>query len=155
MDFHTALNSVIAELTPRAWDYTDNAGTTLTVIPAGLREDPGCAEVYVRITRPDASGLAEFGITGPNSRGVAEVGIPTASLPGLIQALTERTGWAADLLAGAIAVIPGVPGAIVFLSEVHSAGVEVTESVRVPEAQRLPFASAHRRALDVARSWES
>lgn len=155
MNFHDALNNVIAELTPQPWDYTDSAGTTLTVIPAGLREDPGCAEVLIRVTHPDASGLAEFGITTPSSRGVAEVGVPTATLPALIQALTERTGWeASSLAAGTLTVFPGVPGVVVCVAEVHSEGQAVTVSIQVPEEQRLPLASALRRALDVARGWE-
>lgn len=154
MDFNTAFNQTIADLTPQPWDHTTSDGTTLRVIPAGLRADQGEAEVLIRITRPDATGLAEFGITGPDSRGVAEVGVPTASLPDLIGALTGRSGWAADLLSGSVATFPGAPGVVVIVSEVHSTGVEVTETVRLPEAQRMPFASALRRALDVAKDWE-
>jgi hypothetical protein len=37
--------------------------------------------------------------------------------------------------------------------EETDAGV-VAASITLPEAQRLPLASALRRALDVARSWE-
>ena len=163
MDFHTALNSVIADLTPQPWDYTDNAGTTLTVIPAGLRAEPGEAEVYVRITRSDATGLGDYGITGPNSRGVAEVGVTTSALPALIEALTERTVWRDDLLvagtltvvAGALAAAPDGDGVAVTVTEVHSAEREETVAVWLPEAQRLPLASALSRALDVARGWES
>jgi hypothetical protein len=163
MDFQDALNTVIAELTPQPWDYTDTDGTTLRVIPAGLRSDPGEAEVYVRITRPDASGLAEYGITGPNSRGVAEVGVSTSLLPDLITALTERTVWRDDCLvagaltvvAGALAATPGRDNVIVCVTEVHSAERKEIVAMLLPETQRLPLASALRRALDVARGWES
>jgi hypothetical protein len=155
VDFRDALNNVIAELTPQPWDWTDHAGTTLRVIPAGLREDPGCAEVLIRITRPDASGLYEFGITGPDSRGVAEVGVTTAALPALIQALNERTWWADTALpAGALLVAVGTGGVLVGVTEVHGPGQQVTVDVVLPEAQRLPLASALQRALDVARGWE-
>ena len=156
MDFQTALNTVIAELTPQPWDYTTTDGTTLRVIPAGLREDAGYAEVLIRITRADATGLCEFGITGPDSRGVAEVGVTTSGLPALIEALTERTGWEdTDLVAGSLAVSPDASGVAVQVTEVHSGEQGETVSMRMPEAQRLPLASALRRALDVARGWES
>lgn len=155
MDFNDALNSVIADLTPRPWDYTDNEGATLRVIPAGLREEPGCAEVYVRVTRPDATGLCEFGITGPDSRGVAEVGVTTTDLPKVIEALTER-GWWADttLVSGALLVAAASGGVVVGVTEVHGPGQHVDVGIVLPEAQRLPLASALSRALDVARAWE-
>lgn len=155
MDFQNALNTVIAELTPQPWDYTDSEGTTLRVIPAGLRADKGGAEVYVRVTRADASGLAEFGITGPNSRGVAEVGVTTTDLPKVIEALTER-GWWADntLVSGALLVAAASGGVVVGVTEVHGVGQHVDVGIVLPEAQRIPLASALARALDVARSWE-
>lgn len=161
-DFHQAISTVVGDLTPQPWDYTDGSGTTLTVIPAGLRAEPGEAEVHVRITRPDATGLAEYGITGPNSRGVAEVGVSTSLLPALIAALTERTVWRDDCLvagtltvvAGALAATPDGDNVAVIVTEVHSAEREERVSVLLPEAQRLPLASALRRALDVARGWE-
>lgn len=156
MDFHNGLNIVIAELTPQPWDWTDDAGTTLRVIPAGLRETPGYAEVLIRITRPDATGLYDYGITGPNSRGVAEVGVPTASVPAIIEALTERAGWEDDrLVAGMLTVLVDEGGVAVTVTEVHGVGREETVFVRLPEVQRMPLASALRRALDVARGWES
>lgn len=162
MDFRDALNTVIAELTPQPWDYTDADGTTLRVIPAGLRADHGEAEVYVRITRPDATGLCEFGITGPNSRGVAEVGVPTRLLPDLIEALAQRTVWRDECLvagtlivvANDVATMPDGDGVLVAVTEVHSAEREETVAMRLPDSQRMPLASALRRALDVARSWE-
>jgi hypothetical protein len=156
VDFQNALNTVIADLTPQPWDHTIPDGTTLRIIPAGLRADEGDAEVYVRITRPDASGLYEFGITGPDSRGGAEVGVTTTDLPKVIEALTEH-GWWADntLVSGALLVAAASGGVVVGVTEVHGAGQHVDVGMVLPESQRLPLASALGRALDVARSWES
>lgn len=155
MDFRDALNIVTAELTPQPWEYTDTAGATLRVIPAGLREDAGRAEVLIRITQPDATGLCEYGITGPDSRGVAEVGVTTTGLPALIEALTER-GWWADntLISGALLVAAASGGVVVGVTEEHGAGQHVDVGMVLPESQRLPLASALRRAMDVARGWE-
>lgn len=162
MDFHHATRIVVAELTPQPWDYTSDDGTTLRVIPAGLTADRGDAEVYVRITRADATGLCDYGITGPNSRGVAEVGVPSSLLPALIQALTDRTVWQDTcLIAGTLTVVAGVlaaapdrDGVAVTVTEVHSAEREEKVFISLPDAQRMPLASALRRALDVARGWE-
>jgi hypothetical protein len=155
MDFRDALNIVTAELTPQPWDHTTPDGTTLRVIPAGLRADKGDAEVNIRITRPDASGLYSYGITGPKSRGVAEVGVTTTGLPALIEALKARAAWEdAELVCGELTVNPGAGGMAVTVTEVHSADREETVAMLLPEAQRLPLASALARALDVARSWE-
>ena len=155
MDFRDALNTVIAELTPQPWDYTTEDGTTLRIIPAGLRESAGYAEVLIRITRADATGLGEYGITGPNSRGVAEVGVTTTDLPKVIEALTER-GWWADntLVSGALLVAAASGGVVVGVTENHGAGQHVDVGIVLPESQRLPLASALARALDVARGWE-
>ncbi|HEY9370423.1 hypothetical protein [Streptomyces sp.] len=156
--FQDALNSVIAELTPQPWDYTDSVGTTLTVIPAGLREEPGCSEVMVRVTRPDASGLYDFGLTGPATKGAAETGITTTNLPSLIAALEGHAGWEQAAGWGDPTRIVATPTLHVTVTEGHhDAGrwIDVTESVQLPEAQRLPLASALRRALDVARGWEN
>lgn len=155
MDFHDAIAIVTAELTPHPWDYTTPDGTALRVIPAGLREDAGYAEVLIRITRADATGLGEFGITGPDSRGVAEVGVTTTGLPALIAALTERTAWEdGGLVFGTLTVVPDADGVMVRITEIHGRDQEVTVAMHLPEAQRLPLASALRRALDVARGWE-
>lgn len=162
MDFRDALNNVTAELTPQPWDYTTADGTTLRVIPAGLHSDPGDAEVLIRITRADATGLYAYGITGHDSRGVAEVGVPTRLLPDLIEALTQRAVWRDEsLVAGTLAVIasdiatmPDGDGVLVAVTEVHSVEREETVAMRLPDAQRLPLASALRRALDIARGWE-
>lgn len=155
MDFNDAINIVTAELTPQPWDYTADDGTTLRVIPAGLRSAPGDAEVNVRITRTDATGLGDYGLTTPNSRGVAEVGVTTKDLPKVIEALTER-GWWADnaLVSGALLVAAASGGVVVGVTENHGAGQHVDVGIVLPEDQRLPLASALRRALDVARGWE-
>ena len=158
MDFRDALNIVIAELTPQPWDYTGPDGTTLRVIPAGLTADRGCAEVMIRITRADASGLAEFGITRPDTKGVAEVGITATDLPALIGALETYAGWEHFAGWGDPTRIMLTAALDLTVTEGHPVGgvwVEVTESVRLPEQQRLPLASALRRALDVAHGWES
>ncbi|MGW0575133.1 hypothetical protein ACWD25_04005 [Streptomyces sp. NPDC002920] len=158
MDFNTALNSVIADLTPQPWDHTID-GTTLRVIPAGLRMDPGCGEVLIRITQPHVTGLYAYGITGPNTKGAAEARVSTTDLPTLIGALEQHAEWDyrdcdwADLDRVLLTV-----GLELTITEAHSAGggewIRVTESMRLPEAQRLPLASALQRALDVARGWE-
>jgi len=155
MDFNDALNTVLADLTPQPWDYTGPDGTTLRVIPAGLREDKGRAEVLIRITRADATGLYDYGITGPDSRGVAEVGVTTTDLPKVIEALTER-GWWADntLISGALLVAAASGGVAVGVTEEHGVGQHVDVGMVLPESQRLPLASALRRAMDVARGWE-
>jgi hypothetical protein len=155
MDFHDALNNVIAELTPQPWDYTTADGTTLRIIPAGLRAEPGQAEVLIRITQADATGLYDYGITGPDSRGVAEVGVTTTDLPKVIEALTER-GWWADntLVSGALLVAAASGGVFVGVTEIHGAGQHVDVGMVLPQSQRLPIASALSRALDVARGWE-
>jgi hypothetical protein len=156
VDFRDAINIVTAELTPQPWDYTAPDGATLTVIPAGLRSDPGEAEVNVRIARADATGLGDYGLTTPDSRGVAEVGVTTTDLPKVIEALTER-GWWADntLVSGALLVAAASGGVVVGVTENHGAGQHVDVGIVLPESQRLPLASALRRALDVARGWES
>lgn len=155
MDFNTAWNIVCTDLTPQPWDYTDTEGTTLRIIPAGLRETAGYAEVLIRITRADATGLGNYDITGPNSRGVAEIGITTTGLPALIEALTEGSPWwDADLVCGSVEVVPEESGVTVNVTEDHGNGIEIAVSVTLPAAQRVPLASALARALDVAKSWE-
>lgn len=158
MDFRDALNIVIAELTPQPWDYTTPDGMTLTVIPAGNREDPGCAEVYLRVTR-DKTHAAQAAIT-------------TTDLPALIAALSEPIAevwehephwadgtpkgklgtWLGDLYG--LSLVPTDGGFRVTVAEDTGDGIEWA-SIALPEAQRLPLASALRRALDVARGWET
>lgn len=157
MDFQDALSTVIAELTPQPWDYTTLDATTLRVIPAGLRENPGCAEVLLRIGGPLVTGLYEFGITGPDTRGAAEVGVTTTDLPPLIAALEGCAGWEQAEGWGDPTRIVVTSTLHVTVTEGHHDGdqwIAVTESVQLPEQQRLPLASALQRALDVARGWE-
>lgn len=143
MDFKHALNAVIAELTPQPWDYTDNAGTTLTVIPAGLREDPGCAEVIVRI-----KAIGQFFD--------ADAGIPSSDLPAMIDALVGNRWWTYDTLDDIGVELTPSSGGGMWLSIMPEDPdlVDDQPQIRIPEAQRLPLASALRRALDVARAWE-
>lgn len=136
-DFQHAMSTLIAELTPQPWEYTDGAGTTLTVIPDGMRADAGCAEVLVRVTASHTV--------------VAEVGITTADMPGLLNALSAGVAWTHDtVLSDVITVLPdGVGGIVLAVTE-----EETTADLHLPEVQRLPLVSALRRATDVARGWE-
>lgn len=141
MDFPAALNQISTDLTPQPWTYTDTSGTTLTVTPAGLPEDPGMAEVYVRITAPGTDPI--------------EAGVLTTDLPAMIDALAGNRMWSYETLIGVYCDLSpfGGGGMLLILSEDVEA-VEAQPQVHVPEGQRLPLASALARALDVARSWE-
>lgn len=141
MNFQDAMRTVTAELTPQPWDYTSVDGTTLRVIPAGLREDPGMAEILVRLTTPDADPI--------------EAGIITPDLPAMIDALTGNRLWSYETLVGVWCELTpfGGGGMLLSLSEDVEA-VEAQPMIHIPEVQRLPLASALRRALDVARGWE-
>jgi hypothetical protein len=145
MDFYNALNTVIAELTPQPWDYTTPDGVTLTVIPASLREAQGYAEVMVRATADKAT--------------AAEIGITTTYMVSLLHALETRTRWEHSTPWGSdLDVMPGDDGGMVLVvteTDYETQGHPTTAvTVLVPEEQRLPLASALRRALDVARGWE-
>lgn len=158
MDFRDALNSVIADLTPQPWTHTTPDGTTLRIIPAGLRDDPGMAEVLVRISGPTVTGLYDYGITGPATTGAAEIGVTTTDLPSLITALEQRAGWEQTARWGDPTQMLVAPTLQVTVTEGHHVDgrwISVEESAQLPESQRLPLASALRRALDVARAWES
>ena len=158
MDFNYALNTFTADFTPQPWDYTTADGTTLTVIPAGLpHAEPGTAEVYLRVTR-DKTHAAEAAIT-------------TTDLPALIAALDApvtghwehephypdgtlkgRIGtWLGDDYG--LTLNPMEDGFSLTAIEDTDAGM-VAATLTLPEAQRLPLASALRRAMDVARGWE-
>jgi hypothetical protein len=144
VDFRDAWNTVTAELTPRPWEYTDPAGTTLTVIPAGLREERGYAEVMIRVTASRTQ--------------AAEVGITTTYMVSLLHALDTYTAWEhATALDDELTVGPAEVGMVLTVTDVRydSAVREFTASIRIPEAQVQPLASALRRAADVARGWES
>jgi hypothetical protein len=150
VDFRTAFNTVIAELTPQSWDYTTPDGTRLRVIPEGLRQDPGdgvveiqiCPAAHVQVT-PD----------GPEYR------MRTVDVPSLIAALTSRTAWTTADWGDVLAVRPEGDRTrlayTVYARDTTGRPADVDRTVLVPEAQRLPLASALARALDVARSWES
>lgn len=142
MEFRDALNIVIGDITPQPWDYTTNAGTTLTVIPDGLRADKGDAEVTVRITA-----LAQFFD--------AEAGIPTRDLPAMIQALTEGQPWTYRTLIGVdVELTPLSGGRTLLVVTADEGDPDEYPQIEIPERERLPLASALRRALDVARGWE-
>lgn len=144
MDFQDALTSVIAELTPQPWDYTTPDGTTtLTVIPAGLREDPGRAEVMIRISNGGTP--------------AAEIGIRSADMPGLLAALDAGTSFKHRDYDELLRIVVGDGIRITVVDSTYYAvgSSPATATVTLPAVQRLPLASALRRALDVARGWES
>lgn len=150
MNFRDALNIVIGEITPQPWDYSTPDGTRLRVIPEGLRQGPGDGVVLVQII--EAAHVAVLP-TGP------EYQMRTADMPGLIDALTGRTEWATPgILGDALAVRPEGDGMrlayTVWDRDTTGRPADVDRTVLVPEEQRLPLASALRRALDVARGWE-
>lgn len=139
MDFNDALG----EITPQPWEYTDLLGTTLTVIPAGLPAGPGDAEVTIRITAGKTQAVT--------------LGITTEDMPGLIAALTDRQEWRHETTLDDVMNLSPTPrGVHVTVTEVNrSHGQPVlSSSAYVLAAQRLPLASALRRALDVAHGWE-
>lgn len=147
-DFRCAFDRLAAEVTPQPWDYTDNGGTTLTVIPTGLRADPGCAEVTVRITAGRMLAV--------------EADVTTTDLPGLIGALESQTAWEHTTTVGdRVEALPHPAGGLVLAitgvdwpDGTPASRRETTAAVRLPATQRLPLAAALRRALDVAQGWE-
>lgn len=150
MDFRDALNIVTAELTPQPWDYTTPEGTRLRVIPEGLREGLGDGVVLIQICE-----AAHVQVTpdGP------EFSVRTACMPELIDALTDRSEWTVeDGWSDALTVRPDGDGMriayTVWDRDTTGQSADVDRTVWVPEQQRLPLASALRRALDVARGWE-
>jgi hypothetical protein len=151
VDFRDAISIVTAELTPQPWDYTTPDGTRLRVIPEGLRQDPGDGVVLIQICE-----AAHVQVTpdGP------EYSVRTAYVPGLIDALTDRSEWTTeDGWSDVLTVRPEGDGMrlayTVWDRDTTGQPADVDRTVLIPEAQRLPLASALRRALDVARGWES
>lgn len=148
MDFRTALDTITAELTPQPWEYTTPDGVTLTVIPAGLRADAGMAEVYVRITA--------------SKKVAAEYAVTTTDLPAVVAALAEPVtaewqlaphwpdGTAKWFTDGALSLEPSTGGFTLIVTDEDC----LSAAVRLPDEQRMPLASALRRAGDVARGWE-
>lgn len=149
MDFQNALNTVIAELTPQPWDWSTPDGTRLRIIPEGLRQDPGNGVVEIQII--ECAHVSKTP-TGP------EYPMRTVDVPGLIAALTDRREWTTTDWGDTLAVRPEGEGMrlayTVYDYDTTGQPADVDRTVFVPEAQRLPLASALRRALDVARSWE-
>jgi len=150
VDFRDALNNIIAELTPQPWDYTTTDGTRLRVIPEGLRQDPGDGGVLIQICE-----AAHVQVTpdGP------EVCVRSVHMPDLITALKDRTEWTNEDWGDVLTVRPESDGMrlayTVWGRDTAGQGADLDRTVLVPEAQRLPLASALQRALDVARGWES
>jgi hypothetical protein len=149
VDFQQALDTVIAELTPQPWDYTTHDGTRLRVIPEGLRQDPGDGVVEIQICE-----AAHVQVTpdGP------EYPMRTVDVPGLIAALTNRTEWTTSDWGDVLTVRPDGDGVrlayTVYARDTTGQPADVDRTVLVPEAQRMPLASALARALDVAKGWE-
>jgi hypothetical protein len=142
VDFHQAINTVIAELAPQPWDYTTHdGGITLTVTPAGLREAPGDAEVMIRI-----SALGQFFDVA--------AGIPSRDMPAMIEALTGNQPWSHDTDSALCELAPAAAGGMWLTVSEDDDEADDQPQIHIPEAQRLPFASALRRATDVARGWE-
>jgi hypothetical protein len=144
-DFRHAMTTVLAELTPQPWEYTDESGATLTVIPAGLRADAGAAEVLIRATADKTT--------------AAELGITTADMPDLIDALDTETDWSHQTtLNDWLTLAHATDGAVALTVDEYDwspLGDDTEITVHLPAAQRLPLVSALRRALDVARGWET
>lgn len=146
--FRNAYDHLTAEVTPRPWEYTTPDGTTLTVIPAGLAADRGCAEVMVRITAGRMLAV--------------EAGITTADLPGLVGALDLRRAWEHTTLVGdMVDTAPQSDGGVLLTvtkldwpDGTAASRRETTAAIRLPAKQRSPLASALRRAGDVAEGWE-
>jgi hypothetical protein len=149
VDFRDALNNVIAELTPQPWDYTTADGTRLRIIPEGLRQDPGDGVVEIQVIE-----CAHISKTpdGP------EYSMRSVDVPGLIDALTDRREWTTTDWGDTLTVRPEGDGMrlayTVYDRDTTGQPADIDRTVFLPEAQRLPLASALARALDVARSWE-
>lgn len=151
MDFNNAMNTVIGELAPQPWDYTTPDGNRLRVIPEGLAQDPGDGVVLIQICE---SANVQVTPDGP------EFPVRTSDMPELLSALDGR---AKCMIHGGLgeelAVRPEVAGMrlayTVWGRDTTGQGADVDRTVLVPEEQRLPFASALSRAMDVARDWES
>ena len=149
MDFNTALNSLIADLTPQPWDWWTPDGTRLRIIPEGLRQDVGDGVVEIQIIE---SAHVSKTPTGP------EYPMRTVDVPGLIQALTERAEWKTSDWGDFLTVRPEGDGMrlayTVYDRDTTGRPADVDRTILLPEAQRLPLASALARALDIAKDWE-
>ena len=147
--YQQAVNSLIADLTPQPWYYNTPDGTRLRVIPEGLRQDPGDGVVLIQICE---AAHVQVTPTGP------EYLMRTVDVPSLIAALTDRTEWTTTGWGDVLAVRPEGDGMrlayTVYDRDTTGQPADVDRTVLVPEEQRLPLASALRRALDVAHGWE-
>ena len=150
MDFQDALNNVIADLTPQPWDWWTPNGTRLRVIPEGLRQDPGDGVVEIQICEAAHVQVTPTGPAYP---------MRTPDVPGLITALTDRTEWTTTDFGDVLAVRPEGDGMrlayTVYDRDTTGQMADIDRTILLPDTQRLPLASALRRALDVARGWES
>jgi hypothetical protein len=149
VDFHNALNIVIAELTPQPWDYWTTDGTRLRIIPEGLRQDAGDGAVEIQICE---AAHVQATPDGPEYR------MRSVDVPGLIGALTDRADWTTTDFGDTLAVRPEPEGMrlayTVYDRDTTGQPADIDRTILLPEAQRLPLASALARALDVAKSWE-
>ena len=136
--FEQAWAVVTAELTPRPWDFTDPAGTILTVVPEGLVQDRGHGGVVLRITE--------------DHHRAAEVTVTTAEVPVLIRALTggHRPSWH-DFILATLDVFPQADGSLRLTVDEYDG---TTARITLPCPVRRHLAAALDRAADVARGWE-
>jgi len=142
--FRDAVAHVLAGLTPQPWDYTTPDGVTLTVIPEGLPSEPGYAEVTVRVTA--------------SKHQAAEIGIMTPAIPALIAALEAPAVWEHSTVTDDVLTVTLTSDGLALrvLERYFSpTNPDRVVEMRLPADQRMPLASALRRALDVARGWES
>lgn len=149
MDFRTFYNAVIADITPQPWDWWTPEGTRLRVIPEGLRQDPGDGVVLIQICE---AAHVQVTPTGPH------YSMRTVDVPGLIAALTGRAEWKTSDWGDFLTVRPESDGMrlayTVYDYDTTGRPADIDRTILLPEAQRLPLASALARALDVAKSWE-
>ena len=149
MDFQTAVNSLIADLTPQPWDWWTPDGTRLRIIPEGLRQDPGDGVVEIQIVE---AAHVQAVPDGP------EYPMRTVDVPGLIAALTERVEWTTRDWGDYLTLRPEGDGMrlayTVYGRDTTGQPADIDRTIWLPETQRLPLAAALARALDVARSWE-
>ena len=119
-----------------AWDYITHDGiTTLTVIPTSLPDRTG---VIVRI-----KAIGQFFD--------ADAKIPSHDMPAMIDALTGNQPWTYDTPEDVgVEMIPAARGGMWLTVSVDLDDDQ--PQILVPESQRLPLASALRRALDAAQA---
>ncbi|MET9150050.1 hypothetical protein ABZX82_02025 [Streptomyces griseoflavus] len=129
MDFSTAWNIIRAEITPQPWTYTAG-GATLTIEPAGLPAEEDGAEVVFQV-----GDVMEW--------------VRTPDVQRLVDALTAGESWGDADYGWGLDVAVADDGVTVAIVQDRKA-----TPVTLPASERMPLASAIRRALDVARAWE-